>query len=139
MFNQHRFAKTLLTLILALWFGIATGATAIVTSDGDAQGWSSRIWKTALNSDKATIDSLRVQFDAIPSGSFNNDYLSHFRNNDRQNRDNEEKSLLHRDEARVDAIEEMREQIADQNLDQALVCYLLASSVRCDSIRFLQQ
>lgn len=121
MFNHQRIARGFLILILALWLGVTAVSTANIKGDVDAQMWSSRIWKTALNSDKATIDTLRVQFDAIPTDSFTKDYLAHFRRNDQQNRDNEEKSLLQRDETRVEAIGEMREHIANQKLDQALV------------------
>ena len=122
MFNHHRIARGFLILILlALCLGVAAGTTAMVKGDVDAQMWSSRIWKTALNSNKATIDTLRVQFDAIPTDSFTKDYLAYFRRNDQQNRINEEKSLLQRDEDRVEALGEMREHIANQQLDQALV------------------
>ena len=77
MFNHHRISRDFLILILlTLCLGIAAGSTEIVEGDADAQVWSNRIWKTALSSDKATIDSLRGQFDAIPRDAFKKEYLA---------------------------------------------------------------
>lgn len=85
-----------------------------------ARAWSNQMWSTALDSSRERIDGLRKQFDSMPAASFDPELLNHFRKSDLQNRSNEEQALLKRDEDRIEAIQDMREQMAKEDLSESL-------------------
>ncbi|MCZ6835233.1 MAG: PDZ domain-containing protein, partial [Planctomycetota bacterium] len=127
---NRRFANGFLSSIaLLLASGVATLSTATVTPFQDStQDWSQRIWDSAKNSEFPGLDQLRVRFDAMPDGSFDQIALEHFRQTDTRNRENERKAFVTRDEAHNEALKELLEEKSNENLSQALLAAVKAQT-----------
>lgn len=118
----RRVTQGLLTVLCALALTGAAVTTATARQD-DASGrsWSTALWKSALEADAARFELMRSKFDGMPSDAFDEEYLEHFRLFDQRSRENEEKALHAREEARAEALEELREHKAEGDLGEALL------------------
>jgi hypothetical protein len=85
-----------------------------------AEIWSKHVWRSALESDSAGVDSFAALYKTLPSEAGDGDAVVHFQESVQLRRSNRDKARMARSEARDEAIEQMREHVAAEALSPAL-------------------
>ena len=119
--NITQLGRVLRTLtVLSLVFLFARWPAGAVGPDGPVGEWSQGVWRSVLQSDRASLDSFDKLFGDVPAPAGGEAAVARFRDSFELHRANRDKARTLRDASRAEAREKMRAHIEADELSQAL-------------------
>ncbi len=127
-----RYARITAAILALTMLALVSVEAVAEAPDDAARRWSQSIWEAAMDSKRGDLDQMRRFFDSMPTLSFDEELLAHFKASDLRDRTNEATSIEERDADRATALEEMRTHLEERDIYEALLSVVKVQTLSDD-------